>query len=314
MTPPHTDAAIAKIAVDQYGAFSRSQAHDAGLNDRQIRYRLQTGRFERITRHTFRIAGVRPSWRQRVMTACLAAGDGAAASHRTAAALHGCDGYQPGIVEITVPQNRRDFTMPGVVVHSSAYWSEEVDITHVDGIPVTTPARTLCTLAAVSSEQQVEHALDSAERDKVVARAEVIEAHADVRERGRTGVAALGRVLERRAELAGIPHSVLERRMLTLLEEHGIPLPACQVAVRRPDGRIAYIDFAYRDLRFGIEVDGNTAHATPARRSADNDRSNDIALRDIRLIRFTYQQVVYEPEYVARTVRSHLRAAQRAIA
>ena len=112
-----------------------------------------------------------------------------------------------------------------------------------------------------------------------------------MRERGRTGVAAIGRILYRRAELAGIPHSVLERRMLRLLEQHGVALPACQVPVRRPDGRMAYLDFAYRDLGLGIEVDGNIAHATPAQRSADNVRGNGVALRDIRLIRFTYEQV-----------------------
>ena len=57
--------------------------------------------------------------------------------------------------------------------------------------------------------------------------------------------------------------------------------------------------FAYRDLGLGIEVDGNVAHATPSQRAADNTRGNAIALRDIRLLRFTYEQVTYEPEMVA---------------
>jgi very-short-patch-repair endonuclease len=80
------------------------------------------------------------------------------------------------------------------------------------------------------------------------------------------------------------------------------------VPVRRPDGRMAYLDFAYRDLALGIEVDGNIAHATPAQRSADNARANGLALRDIRVIRFTYEQVTREPEMVVATVRSHLRS------
>lgn len=300
------DRAIAAVATTQYGIFTRAQAAAAGLTDRQLRSRLERGRIERLTRHVFRIAGCSPSWRQRLLAACLAAGDGAAASHRSAAAIHRFDGYQQGIVEITVPQGRRDFRMEGVIVHSSSYWSEE-DVTIVDGIPVSTPERTLCTLGSVSSEAQVESALDSAERDRTVRRADVEAAHADVRERGRTGVAAIGRILARRAELAGIPHSVLERRMLTLLEAHGVKLPACQVPVRRPDGRLAYLDFAYRDLGLGIEVDGNVAHATPQQRSDDNVRANGLALRDIRLLRFTYEQVTREPEMVAATVRSHLR-------
>ena len=246
-----------------------------------------------------------------MMGACLAAGPGAAASHRTAAAIHGFDGFQPGVVEITVPQGRRDFRMEGVIVHSSSYWGAE-DIVVVAGIPVSTPERTLCTLAAVCPDDAVESALDSAERDGTIVRRDITEAHADVRARGRTGVAAIGRILTRRAELAGVPHSVLERRMLNLLERHGIPLPACQVTVRRADGKMARLDFAYRDLGLGIEVDGNVAHATPRQRASDNARANDIALRDIRLIRFTYHEVIHEPEMVVATVRSHLRARRAA--
>jgi hypothetical protein len=298
---------IAIEAAKQHSVFTRDQAHKAGLTDRQLRWRISTGRFERLARHTFRIAGSPVSWRQRLVAACLAAGADAAVSHRSAAALHEHDGFPPGLVEITVPQGRRDFKMKGVIVHSSSYWGPE-DVTTIDGIPVTTPERTLCTLAAVSTDEKVESALDSAERDRKLQRADLVEVHADVRERGRNGVAAIGRILTRRAELAGIPHTVLERRMLNLLEKHDIALPACQVPVRRPDGKLAYLDFAYRDLQLGIEVDGNVAHATPRQRAADNARANAVALRDIRLIRFTYEQVTYEPEMVASTVRSHLRA------
>jgi len=75
---------------------------------------------------------------------------------------------------------------------------------------------------------------------------------------------------------------------------------------------LAYLDFAYRDLGLGIEVDGNVAHAIPRQRADDNVRANSLALRDIRLLRFTYEQVTREPEMVAATVRSHLRALRAA--
>ena len=311
MNRRHADRRVAQKAAQQHGVFTRDQAHEAGLTDRQLRWRIENGRIERLALHTFRIAGCPPSWHQRLMAACLAAGEGAAASHRTAAAIHRFDGFRLGVIEITVPQARRDFRMEGVIVHSSAYWGAE-DIVIVDGIPVSTPERTLCTLAAVCTDEQVESALDSAERDRTVDRRDVAEVHADVRERGRNGVAAIGRILTRRAELAGIPHSVLERRMLNLLERHGIALPACQVPVRRADGKVAHLDFAYRDIGLGIEVDGNLAHATPRQRASDNARANSLALRDIQLLRFTYEEVLHEPEMVAATVQSHLRARRAA--
>jgi hypothetical protein len=304
------DGALARIAATQYGLFTRADAHRVGLTDRQLRLRVELGRIERLSRHVFRIAGQPTTWRQRLLAACLAAGPGAAASHRSAAALHDFDGFEPDVVEITVPQARRDFRMEGVIVHSSAYWGD-VDICEVDGIPVSTPERTLVTLASVIDEFRVESALDSAERDGTVTREAVVEAHADVRERGRNGVAAIGRLLEKRAELIGTPHSVLERRFLRVLEAHDIPLPVCQVPMRRPDGRMAYLDSGYPDLGLFFELDGNVAHATPAQRSADNVRANELGLRGIRIVRFTYEQVVHEPEMVAATVRAHLRARRR---
>jgi hypothetical protein len=305
------DRRIAVHAAAQYGVFTRKQARAAGLTDRQLRLRIESGRIERLARHVFRVGGCATSWRQQLMAACLAAGDGAAVSHRSAAVLHRYDGFRSGIVEITVPQGRRDFTMVGVIVHSSSCWADE-DVTVVDGIPVTTPERTLATLGAVVSDEQVENALDSAERDRTVKRSDVVEVHDGVRQRGRNGVAVMARILDRRAELAGIPHSVLERRMLNLLAAHGIELPECQVPVRRPDGRIAHLDFLYRRVPLGIEVDGNIAHALPRQRAADNARANDVGLRDIRLIRFTYEQVIHEPDLVAATVRAHLRALKAA--
>jgi hypothetical protein len=311
MSRTPADGLIAIEAARQHSVFTRDQAHSAGLTDRQLLSRVANGRIERLALHTFRIAGSPRTWRQRLMAACLAAGAGAAVSHRSAAALHRYDGFSEGVVEITVPHSRRDFAMDGVIVHSSNDWAPD-DVTIVDGIPVSTPERTLCTLAAVSTDDRVENAVDGAERDRTIQRPELTDVHGDVRERGRNGVAAIGRILTRRAELAGIPHTVLERRMLNLLERHDIPLPACQVPVRRPDGKLAYLDFAYRDLLLGIEVDGNVAHALPKQRAADNTRGNAVALRDIRLIRFTYEQVTSEPEMVAATVRNHLRARRSA--
>ena len=92
--------------------------------------------------------------------------------------------------------------------------------------------------------------------------------------------------------------------MLRLLAAHGLPVPVCQYPVTRRDGRTAYLDFAYPDRRVAIEVDGNGSHATPAARSADNERSNQ--LPDWRFVRFTYEDVTGRGNAVAATVALHL--------
>src|SRR5207302_8127923 len=57
------------------------------------------------------------SWQQRLMAAQLWAGEGAAISHRAAAALWELDGFEPGTVELTVsraplPGAREDHPAP----------------------------------------------------------------------------------------------------------------------------------------------------------------------------------------------------------
>src|SRR5262245_16581487 len=79
----------------------------AGLTRGQIRYRIDTGRYERIGANVLRIAGSPPSWEQSLMAGLLDLGPQALVSHRSAAALMGFDGFRPGPVEFTMPRAGR---------------------------------------------------------------------------------------------------------------------------------------------------------------------------------------------------------------
>jgi very-short-patch-repair endonuclease len=75
--------------------------------------------------------------------------------------------------------------------------------------------------------------------------------------------------------------------------------------VQRADGTPAFLDFAYPERALAIETDGNGSHATPAQRSADNVRSNQ--LPGWRFLRFTYEDVTERPDAVAAVVARNLR-------
>ena len=257
---------VVALAAAQYGLFTRAQAHERGVTDRMLQRRVRAGLLERLDASVYRIAGAAPSWHQSTLAACLGGGDNCVASHRTAAALHGFDGHRIGLVEVTVPRAvryRRDY----IVVHQSLDLAL-CDVTTVAGIPVTTTERTLIDLGAVTGFERVEHAFDGAERDAVAARAVVVARHAAVRRQGRNGVGPMAVVLDRRP--VAVPHSVLERAFLRLVDAANLPPPVCQHAVRLGNGRIAYIDAAYVDLTLGFELDGHGTHATRAQRAADN--------------------------------------------
>lgn len=219
--------------------------------------------------------------------------------------LHGFDAVQRGIVEVTVPRGTR---VRGIdaVVHESLDIAA-VDYTHVGTIPVTTPARTLIDLGAVTRWERVEEAFDGAERDDLAEQFAVAKRHAQVRRQGRRGVGPMG-VLRNR--LGAPPHSVIERRFLRLLESAGLPLPELQYEVGLPNGRKAYLDAAYPASRLGCELDGHGAHATRKQRSADNVRASLLADVGWDLRRFTYEQVMHDGGAVVRAVRAaiHIRS------
>src|SRR5207237_7435701 len=115
-----------------------------------------------IARCVYRSGGSDSSCHQRLLAACLVGGEKCVASHRAAAELHRFDAVQRGVVEVTVPRGTRVRRI-NAIVHESLDLAA-VDYTHVGPIPVTTPARTLIDLGAVTRWEPVEEALDGAER------------------------------------------------------------------------------------------------------------------------------------------------------
>jgi len=311
--PVSPDRRIADLARDQYGVFSRSQAHAGEISDRILNARINRGSIERASYDVYRIAGSTLTWHQRLLAATLQGGPDCCVSHRAAAALHRYDGFRPGIVEV-VHHQRRDYRPPpGIISHVTSVLTVE-DRQLIGSIPVTNPIRTLIDLGAVVPIDRLEEALDGAERDGKVNRHDLIARHEQIRQRGRNGVGVLAELLDGRHATAKTPHSVLERRMLRLIQRAGLPQPECQVRVPRRDGRVAFLDLAYVQIRLGIELDSQTWHATQRQRQRDLERQNQVVLADWTILRFTTEDVRERPDYVAATLRQALlTGAARAI-
>jgi predicted transcriptional regulator of viral defense system/very-short-patch-repair endonuclease len=293
------------LAATQYGIFSRAQAHEHGVTDRVLQRRVRGGVLEQLGPGVYRVEGAPPSWHQAVLGGCLGGGPTCVASHRTAAVLHGFDGFKPGVIELTVPRRVR-YRRHDIVVHQSLDLTAD-DVTRIDAIPVTTAERALIDLGAVTGYERVEHAFDGAERDALADRGRVIDRHREVRRQGRNGVGPMAVVLDARP--LAIPHSVLERAFARLLDAAGLPAPVFQHPVVLANGRRAFIDAAYVDLTLGFELDGHGSHATRQQRAADNRRANDLKDVGWDLRRFTYEEVMRDGARVVRTVRTAI--AQR---
>ncbi|HEX9712877.1 MAG TPA: type IV toxin-antitoxin system AbiEi family antitoxin domain-containing protein [Actinomycetota bacterium] len=285
---------MARLAERQHGVFTRAQLRELGATRGFIDHRLEVGRWERCASGVFRLAGVPPSWRQSLLAACLAWGDGAVASHRAAAALPRLAGFEPGPIELTVPR-RRDRIAPGIV-HRNALPAG--DVTIVEAIPVTVPARTLIDIAAVASRDAVEEALDDALRRRLVSIARM-RWHVRGDQRGRPGIAVMRALLEARAPSDPPPESVLESRLLRVLRRARLPEPLPQYRIRSGGRTVAVVDFAFPDARLAIEADSYRWHSGRMPWEHDLARRNALTLLGWRVIHVTWRDLARPERLVA---------------
>jgi hypothetical protein len=304
MTARAIDAAMAELAGRQHGVFSRDQLLAAGGSDRMVSRRLAAGRWVRVGPGVYGLPGHPGGFRRRLMALVLVAGHGAVVSHEAAAWLHGLAGWPPRRAVVTVAHPRHTRSPLGVVHQLCDH--EVVPHTVVDGIPVTTVARTFMDLAALRRRRRLEHSLDDALAQGRVRLGEVEAVLVRLGRRGKTGTRLLRAVLAERAPGPGVAESVLERRARRLLADHGLPQPRWQAPFpgRQPGG--GRVDGLYGAERLVIELDGRRWHTRAADFDADRRRDRELTLAGYRLLRFSWPDITTDPDGVARQVREAL--------
>jgi hypothetical protein len=234
-------------------------ARRCGLTSDQVEYRVRQGRYLPVARGVYVHAGAPGGFHQNVHAACLAASADAVASHLTAAALLGA--WPPMLLpDVTVPPGRSP-RVRIARVHRSVVAA--IDRTRVDGIPCTTPARTLVDCAGVLPPASLIELVDGILTPGIVTPPHVLAAIDRVaRAPGRKGTARLRAALE--VWLPGMaPGSPAEVRLLRRIVEWGFPRPTIQVEVRDGDGNgrfVARLDGGWPSLLIGYEYDSLIHH------------------------------------------------------
>jgi hypothetical protein len=269
----HPWGAVAQLAAAQHGVLSRAQAADIGLTERQLRTLVAHGWLDRPHPGVLRVTAAPSSWLQHLHAATLAA-SGTVASHRAAARLHRLDGFlRSTVIEVSVVRPRHP-RLDGVTTHRVARL-EPADVTTVDGIPVTSIARTLSDLGAVVADDDVERAFDDALRRGVSDRW-VSETHTRGLRPGPSGTGALDRVLKMPDRAGTVPESWRERVTQRLLSHPELQPLVVQHEIRDPERRlIARPDLAVVDAKVGIEYHSDQWHYGPRR--GRRDRRRDLA-------------------------------------
>jgi hypothetical protein len=214
------------------------------------------------------------TWHQRLMVVIAAAGRHGVASHRSAARLHGLDGFETSrnaTIEASVQRAfRLDPAVAAVTHHVRPL--EPCDLMVIDGIPCTTLNRTLCDLGSVVPQKLVRRALTSARRrgsDLAALYDDAIRLHRP----HQSGTGVLIRLLRCIAWEGNLPATWFEELLALCLNDPSLRPMVMQQPIVDASGRIvARTDIGFPSVRLGLEAHSRQFHFGPDAEPLDEDR------------------------------------------
>ena len=282
------DRALADVAARQHRVVTRAQILAEGLSDRAIARRVARGWLHRQYDGVYSAGTARLDRRGRWMGAVLACGPGAVLSHRDAAALWGILPSNRAAFEVTAPTTRR---RAGIELTRRTLPPDET--TTLDGIAVTTVARTLLDLAAVETRERLARALSEAERRRLADRTPLDELF--VRHPHSKGIATLRDLTPDTT----VTRSRFERDFLAFCARHRIPRPQMNVALHG-----FTVDAFWPHANLVAELDGYDFHRGRKPFESDRERDRILLVAGVSTTRITVRQMTRTPQRLAADLRT----------
>jgi hypothetical protein len=281
---------------------------EVGLTDHAIWWQLKGGRLVEMLPGVYRLAGARRCWEQDLMALCLWGGPGTVASHRSAAALLGFDGFEPGPLEIsTLKQNR---TGVAFKVHRTEV--APAFITSKLGIPVTNAHRTLQDVVTVVNDERGNQLCDELLRKGLASMAS-LKRHVDREEcSSRKGVDMLRRMVEQRSPEYQPSASEFQALVGRLLTGAGIPFIE-EYDVYDAEGKfVGRADFKLLDCPVVVEAEGRRDHTSKIDFDADLRRRNRFTAAGLAMVHVTWDMARnHAEEFLDEVQRVRRRATSR---
>ncbi len=275
------------------GVITLEQAREAGLSERAVQRRVQSGRWRRCARGVYFVDDRPFSDAARIRAAVWGYGSLAAASGLTAAWWHGLTRFAPDLPEVTVPRDSHGRRHSGTRVRRRDL--DPADVVELAGMRVT--CLPLTVVEAAAQRGGGAKLMDNA-----------LQRHVDLnslwrthlRNKGRTGAPRSRRLLQ---AAAGGARSEAERLLHKILREAGI-------TGWKADYRIGgyRVDVGFPRAKVAIEVDGFAFHSGVEEFQIDRLRQNDIVLLKWQVLRFTWLDLTEYPQRVIAMVRAAISA------
>jgi very-short-patch-repair endonuclease len=281
------DARVARLAGEQWGVLSLAALRACGLSSHAITRRVRNGHLHRVHAQVYAVGHANPPIAGRFLAAVKACGPSAVLSHFSAAAHWGFVGWDERYPEVTVPGTSARIHA-GLRVHRTAELAS-LDFTRHNGIPVTSPARTLLDLASTLDERPLRRAVRQAQALQRVNLRQIIEVLGRLGPRRGTG--QLARIV---ATGPAPTRSELEDVVLELILRGGLAHPRVNVPLVL-DGRCVVPDFRWPQQRLVVEADGAAWHDHRLAREDDRERQALLEAHGERVLRVTWDEAIARP-------------------
>lgn len=298
------------LLLGRFCCFLRRDALAAGLGDKALRRLVQAGRLHRVRHGAYTLRahweGLSAVERHLLVARCAlrTAGTEVALSHTSAAAAHGAPvwGLPLEDVHLVRLDRRTGRREAGVRQHRSQVGAREV--VEVDGMRVTSPARTCLDITTICGVEValgvVDHFLSSGK----VTRRELLDRCAELRwSPGSLTTELTFRLADPGAESLG------ETRVRFRCYRGGLPRPVTQFEITEGARTLYRLDLAWPEHRVWIEFDGREKYLKfrrPGESVVDavlreKRREEDIARRTgWRCLRVTWADLAQPERLVAR--------------
>jgi hypothetical protein len=226
------------------------------------------------------------------LAAVLACGEGAILGQRAAGDEWGLRNWS-GRADVIVPCCRRG--PPGVSIHICPSLPSD-ERTVLEGIPITTVARTIFDLASVLDLGALARVVEEAEKQHLaspLSLPQTLERH-----RGERGAGRLRAVLDGAGYGKGVTDRELEELFVAFVVEHSLPHPELNADLL-VEGALLRPDCLWRERRVIVELQSVEHHANRWALTRDASRFRRLQIAGYTVVAVTWAQL-HDPEERAR--------------
>lgn len=293
-----------QLAFKQGGVLLADQLVELGFSRSMITRNSREGEWRRIYRAVYRLIDMgSQDHRLRAAVAILPT---AVASHESAADIHDIRFPSLSRDRITVTViSETTHNLLGVDVHrNSDLLPHHLQIT--EGLELTTVIRTLFDLVQKLGRRLAFALLDQEMMLGKISLDEVKTMVEDLARQGKPGSTLFKEYLEDRDWVDG--RSPLHMMALEIIEAAKLPVPDEEYPL--PWEPWKRFDLAFPDAKLAVELDGIRYHSTPDQMRADRQRDRDAQTNAWTVLRFTWDDLVNQPDRFIKHLQEHLLRAQ----